>query len=134
MPRPGHTCREARPVSTQRASEKAIDEARHRLSAHEHWCRASVRSQPEKTFTGLANIELVLPAGAFDPRVMSSPESQLRSDGAGDGVERVLRVSPSGSFEFLINYNDERRELEVAPGGFEMLTRADLGHQVALEP
>jgi hypothetical protein len=65
---------------------------------------------------------------------MSSPESQLRSDGAGDGVERVLRVSPSGSFEFLINYNDERRELEVAPGGFEMLTRADLGHQVALEP
>jgi beta-galactosidase len=52
----------------------------------------------------------------------------------GLGIERVVRVGSDGRYEFLINYSDEERELEVAAGGLELLTGVELGTRVSLKP
>jgi beta-galactosidase len=48
------------------------------------------------------------------------------------GIERVVRASTSQSYEFLINHSAEERVLEIAPGGFELLTASPLGGRVTL--
>jgi beta-galactosidase len=54
--------------------------------------------------------------------------------GAGPGVERVVRSSAGQTYEFLINHAAEQRVLEIAPGGFELLSGDQLGTRVALAP
>jgi beta-galactosidase len=54
--------------------------------------------------------------------------------GNGHGVERVRRAGRSTSYEFLINHSTEEREIEVAAGGLDLLTKAPLGDRVTLSP
>ena len=53
---------------------------------------------------------------------------------AGSGVERVVRSSSTHSFEFLINHDAVEREVEIAPDGFDLLTRSRLGDRLVLSP
>jgi beta-galactosidase len=60
---------------------------------------------------------------------------------AGPGLERVVRVSSSHSYEFLINHSNGDREVEIAPGGFDLLATSqldgrvtELGGRVTLSP
>jgi hypothetical protein len=53
---------------------------------------------------------------------------------AGSGVERVVRSSSTHSFEFLINHAAVEREVEIAPDGFDLLTRSHLGDRLVLSP
>jgi beta-galactosidase len=53
---------------------------------------------------------------------------------AGSGVERVVRSSSTHSLEFLINHSSEEAEVEIAPNGFDLLTKADLGIRLTLSP
>jgi len=53
---------------------------------------------------------------------------------AAGGIERVVRSSASESFEFLINYSAVERQVAVAPGGFELLTRSPVGERLVLSP
>ncbi|HTV10502.1 MAG TPA: beta-galactosidase [Acidimicrobiales bacterium] len=52
----------------------------------------------------------------------------------GQGVERVVRASSSRTYEFLINYAPQRRTVQVAPGGFDILGQAEVGERVTLPP
>jgi beta-galactosidase len=54
--------------------------------------------------------------------------------GAGAGIERVVRSSRTDSFEFLINHSAVEREVEIAPDGFDLLTRSHLGDRIVLSP
>jgi len=53
---------------------------------------------------------------------------------AGDGIERVVRSSGTDSFEFLINHSTLEREVAIAPGGFDLLTKSHLGDRLVLPP
>ena len=53
---------------------------------------------------------------------------------AGQGIERVVRVSDGQSYEFLINHSAGEREVEIVPGGFDLLTASRLGTRVMLAP
>ena len=67
-----------------------------------------------------------------------SAVAALRADPAveraGARVERVVRVATDRRYEFLINYSDEQREIEVPDGGLELLTGTVPGHRVTLGP
>lgn len=62
----------------------------------------------------------------------------LRLDAAmkcsGTGVERVARVGTDRRYDFLINYSDEQREIEVPDGGFELLTGTATKRRITLGP
>jgi beta-galactosidase len=62
----------------------------------------------------------------------------LNDDGAvapsGSGVERVVRVGRGRRYEFLINYSDTQRDIEVPDGGTEVLTGTTIGPRVTLRP
>ncbi|HTV12215.1 MAG TPA: beta-galactosidase [Acidimicrobiales bacterium] len=62
----------------------------------------------------------------------------LRADGAikraGSGIERAVRVGTDKRYEFLINYSDEQREVDVLDGGLDLLTGTVTGPQVKLRP
>ena len=53
---------------------------------------------------------------------------------AGPGIERVVRSSRTESFEFLINHSAVETEVEIAPDGFDLLTRSHLGDRLVLSP
>jgi beta-galactosidase len=53
---------------------------------------------------------------------------------AGPGVERVVRMSSGHSYEFLINHSAEERVVEVAPGGFDLLSTDRVSDRVRLPP
>ena len=78
---------------------------------------------------GLARIYAGVPAlSAAQQLVAPTPEY------APLGVERVVRVADGQWYEFLINHSDEDRHVEIAPGGFEMLSERDLEDKVTLPP
>jgi beta-galactosidase len=58
----------------------------------------------------------------------------LGRSGAGAGIERVVRSSKTHSFEFLVNHSEVEREVEIAPDGFELLSREHLGDRLVLGP
>ena len=45
-----------------------------------------------------------------------------------------FELAPEHTYEFLINHAPEDRELEIAPGGIELLARVELGDRVKLPP
>jgi beta-galactosidase len=49
-------------------------------------------------------------------------------------IERIVRAGAEQSYEFLINHGSERQEVEIAPGGFDVLTNSPLGERIWLEP
>jgi beta-galactosidase len=53
---------------------------------------------------------------------------------ARSGVERVVRASASHEYEFVINHSPQGHELEIAPGGYDLLTARKLGDRLALAP
>ena len=78
---------------------------------------------------GLARVYAGVPAlSAAQQLVAPTPEY------AQPGVERVVRVADGQWYEFLINHSDEDRHVEIAPGGFEMLSERDLEDKVTLPP
>jgi beta-galactosidase len=50
----------------------------------------------------------------------------------GPGLERVMRVGASHSYEFLINHSEEPRDIEIAPGGYDILARGEVSHRLSL--
>ena len=72
----------------------------------------------------LAKLYSLVPALRADPALAR----------AGTGVERVARVAADRRYEFLINYSDEEREIEVPEGGVELLTGTAPGRRVTLAP
>jgi beta-galactosidase len=52
----------------------------------------------------------------------------------GSDIERVVRSSGTQSFEFLINHSTVEKQLEIAPDGFDLLTRNQLGNRLVLPP
>ena len=61
-----------------------------------------------------------------------SSEQQLVAPTA--GVERVVRVSDSQWYEFLINHSDEDKHVVIAPWGFDLVSERDLDGKVTLPP
>jgi beta-galactosidase len=72
----------------------------------------------------LAKLYSLVPALRADPTLAR----------AGTGVERVARAAADRRYEFLINYSDEQREIEVPDGGLELLTGTVPGRRVTLGP
>ena len=52
----------------------------------------------------------------------------------GSDIERVVRSSGTQSFEFLINHSTVEKQVEIAPDGFDLLTRNQLGNRLVLPP
>ena len=52
----------------------------------------------------------------------------------GAGIERVVRSSRTDSYEFLINHSAVEGEVEIAPDGFDLLTKSHLGDRIVLSP
>jgi beta-galactosidase len=73
---------------------------------------------------GLARVYDLVPALRGHPAVMA----------AGPGVERVVRVAGEHSYEFLINHAPDEREVEIAPGGYDLVTASPLGSRAPLPP
>jgi beta-galactosidase len=73
---------------------------------------------------GLARVYHLVPALA------GGPTPRL----AATGVERVVRSSSTASFEFLINHSAVERDVEIAPSGFDLLTKSHLGDRLVLSP
>jgi beta-galactosidase len=68
------------------------------------------------------------------PALAGGPALRVAGAGAGAGIERVVRSSRTDSFEFIINHSAGEREVEIAPNGFDLLTRSHLGDRLVLSP
>jgi beta-galactosidase len=73
---------------------------------------------------GLERVYSRIPALCAEPAILN----------AGPAVERVVRVSAGHTYEFLINHSADEREVEVAPGGLELLSQTALEGRVRLLP
>ena len=71
-------------------------------------------------------------------RIAALPAAQLlpgdNSPGDRQPVERVVRSSSDHSYEFLINQSTDVREVELSPGGLDLLSGQELNGSVALPP
>lgn len=73
---------------------------------------------------GLERVYGRIPALSGEPAVVR----------AGPGVERVVRVAEGRSYEFLINHAGKEKEVQISPGGHDLLTTRQLGERVLLPP